>query len=95
LPFPNIDPIVLQLGPFAVRWYALGYLAGVFGGAWYATTVLKRPALGANETPPFPVAAIWDFAFWAVIGIVVGTYSSIFLASPLLVLWQKKEREIL
>ena len=45
LPFPNIDPIALQIGPIAVRWYALAYLAGVFGGAWYATTLLKRPRL--------------------------------------------------
>ncbi|MBI4922061.1 MAG: prolipoprotein diacylglyceryl transferase [Devosia nanyangense] len=72
MPFPNIDPIVLQLGPFAVRWYALGYLAGVFLGAWYSTTLLKRLALWADNRPPFPAAAIWDFAFWAVIGIVVG-----------------------
>ena len=72
MPFPNIDPIALQLGPLVVRWYALGYLAGVFLGAWYATTLLKRPALWANDKPPFPASAIWDFAFWAVIGIVVG-----------------------
>ncbi len=72
MPFPNIDPIAFQLGPFIVRWYALGYLAGVFGGAWYATSLLKRPYLWANDKPPFPAAAIWDFAFWAVIGIVLG-----------------------
>ncbi len=70
--FPNISPIALELGPFAIRWYALGYLAGVFGGAWYATTLLARPRLWADERPPFPAKAIWDFAFWAVIGIVVG-----------------------
>lgn len=38
-------------------------------------------------------ASIFNFILVLVIGIVVGTYSSIFLASPLLVLWQKKERE--
>jgi phosphatidylglycerol:prolipoprotein diacylglycerol transferase len=72
VPFPNIDPIALQLGPLAIRWYALGYLAGVFLGAWYATTLLKREHLWADNKPPFPAAAIWDFAFWAVIGIVLG-----------------------
>ncbi len=72
MPFPDISPVALQLGPFAIRWYALGYLAGVFLGAWYATSLLNRPKLWANDKPPFPAAAIWDFAFWAVIGIVLG-----------------------
>ena len=72
MPFPNISPIALQLGPLAIRWYALGYLAGVFLGAWYATSLLKRETLWARDKPPFPSPAIWDFAFWAVIGIVLG-----------------------
>jgi phosphatidylglycerol:prolipoprotein diacylglycerol transferase len=72
LPFPDISPIAFSLGPFAVRWYALGYLAGVFLGAWYATSLLKRETLWADDKPPFPAPAIWDFAFWSVIGIVIG-----------------------
>ncbi len=35
-------------------------------------------------------AVIHDFAFALLIGIIIGTYSSIFIASPLLTLWQKK-----
>ncbi|HWP15331.1 MAG TPA: prolipoprotein diacylglyceryl transferase, partial [Xanthobacteraceae bacterium] len=26
--FPNFDPVLIQLGPFAIRWYALSYIAG-------------------------------------------------------------------
>ena len=72
MPFPPISPIALELGPLVIRWYALGYLAGVFGGAWYATTLLSRAHLWANDHPPFPSKAIWDFAFWAIVGIVLG-----------------------
>jgi phosphatidylglycerol:prolipoprotein diacylglycerol transferase len=72
LPFPEIDPVAIAIGPFAVRWYALAYLAGVFVGAAYATTLLGKPQLWADDRPPFPAPAIWDFAFWAVIGIVAG-----------------------
>ncbi|MEO7220958.1 MAG: prolipoprotein diacylglyceryl transferase, partial [Devosia sp.] len=64
--------IAFELGPLVIRWYALGYLAGVFGGAWYATTLLSREHLWANNRPPFPSKAIWDFAFWAIVGIVLG-----------------------
>lgn len=37
--------------------------------------------------------SIFNFILVLVIGIVVGTYSSIFIASPLLTLWLKKEQE--
>lgn len=37
-------------------------------------------------------SVINDFAFVLLIGIIVGTYSSIFVAAPLLVDWQKKRR---
>ena len=33
------------------------------------------------------------FLFWLIIGIISGTYSSIFVASPLLVVWEKREWE--
>jgi prolipoprotein diacylglyceryltransferase len=31
LPYPEFDPVAIQLGPFAVRWYALSYIAGLLG----------------------------------------------------------------
>ena len=36
IPFPAIDPVLIQVGPFATRWYALAYIAGIFIGWWYA-----------------------------------------------------------
>lgn len=39
-------------------------------------------------------ASIFNFILVLVIGITVGTYSSIFIASPLLVLWQKRDGHI-
>lgn len=72
MPFPQIDPIAIQIGPIAVRWYALAYLGGVFIGAFYGWLLLRRKTLWAGDRPPFEPAAIFDFAFWAVIGIVLG-----------------------
>jgi len=72
LPFPDIDPVAFAMGPFVVRWYALAYLVGVLGGAGYATTLLRRHGLWKDNRPPFEPGAIWDFAFWSVIGIVLG-----------------------
>jgi phosphatidylglycerol:prolipoprotein diacylglycerol transferase len=36
IPFPDIDPIAISLGPLHIRWYGLAYLAGFLGGWFYA-----------------------------------------------------------
>ncbi len=72
MPFPNIDPVAFAIGPFAVRGYALAYLAGVLLGAIYGAMLLNRRSLWADNSPPFKPGEIFDFAFWAVIGIILG-----------------------
>ncbi|GLQ56080.1 prolipoprotein diacylglyceryl transferase [Devosia nitrariae] len=72
MPFPDIAPEAFYIGPFAVRWYALAYLAGVLLGALYGMLLLKRRALWADNAPPFKPDEIWDFAFWAILGIIIG-----------------------
>jgi preprotein translocase subunit SecF len=37
----------------------------------------------------FGGGVIHDFAFTLMVGVIVGTYSSVFIASPLLILWEK------
>ena len=32
LPFPGINPVLVQWGPLAIRWYALAYIAGLVLG---------------------------------------------------------------
>ncbi len=41
----------------------------------------------------FGPAATKDFSLTLIVGMIAGTYSSIFLAAPLLVLWEKMQRE--
>ena len=41
MPFPMIDPVLLQIGPFAIRWYALAYIAGIVLG-WRKNSPIKR-----------------------------------------------------
>jgi len=72
VPFPAIDPVAFAIGPIVVRWYALAYLMGVVLGAAYGQALLARHGLWRDNRPPFEPGAIWDFAFWAIIGIVVG-----------------------
>ena len=32
IPFPAFDPVLVHLGPFAIRWYALAYIVGILVG---------------------------------------------------------------
>ena len=66
LTFPNIDPIALHIGPLAIRWYALAYVAGVILGWRYATHLTKRFQNGIT-TEHFA-----DFITWVVVGILLG-----------------------
>ena len=43
LTYPDIDPVALQIGPVAIRWYGLAYIAGLFLG-WRYTVWLARQA---------------------------------------------------
>ncbi len=72
MPFPNIDPIAIAIGPIAIRWYALAYLFGVFLGAGYGYLLLRNERLWHRGAPPFAAKDIWDFAFWAMLAIVIG-----------------------
>jgi phosphatidylglycerol:prolipoprotein diacylglycerol transferase len=71
LPFPAIDPVLVHIGPFAVRWYALGYIVGIIGGWFYARAIIAAPRLWGGPAP-LTVAQFDDFVVWATLGIILG-----------------------
>ena len=71
IPFPNIDPVLFSIGPFAVRWYALAYIAGILGGWVYARTIVRSQTLWGGPAP-LTVADYDDFILWVTIGIIFG-----------------------
>jgi len=66
IPYPVIDPILIQIGPFAIRWYALAYIAGLLLGWRYCVMIAKRPPKVIDP------AALDDFLVWATLGVVLG-----------------------
>lgn len=72
LPFPMIDPVLIELGPFAVRWYALAYIAGILVGWWYAKRLVADQRLWAPAAAPLKPTDIDDFIVWATLGIILG-----------------------
>lgn len=71
LPFPTIDPVLLHLGPLAVRWYALGYIVGIIAGWYYARAIIRSPRLWGGS-PALTVTDYDDFVIWATLGIILG-----------------------
>lgn len=72
LPFPNIDPVLIEFGPFAIRWYALAYVAGLLFAAWYMKRLVTTPALWGSAKPTMTPSQIDDFFVWMVLGVVLG-----------------------
>jgi phosphatidylglycerol:prolipoprotein diacylglycerol transferase len=71
LPFPNIDPVLIQLGPFAIRWYALAYIVGILLGWLYARAIIRNEKLWGGPAP-LTVAEYDDFIVWVTLGIILG-----------------------
>jgi len=92
LPFPDIDPIAVALGPVAIRWYSLAYIVGLVAGWRYCRRLAARPPKAIDPD------AFDDFLLWATLGVVLGGRlgyvlfykPAYFFANPLeiFVIWQ-------
>lgn len=71
LPFPAIDPVALQLGPLAIRWYGLAYLAGLMLGWWYARRLCADATLWGVVRRPTN-EDLDDLLLYTALGIVIG-----------------------
>ena len=66
LQFPQFDPVLIRLGPFAIRWYALAYITSLVIG-W--RLVRRFAQLAPPVATPLQVD---DFLTWATLGVVLG-----------------------
>ena len=71
LPFPDFDPVLVSIGPFAIRWYALAYLVGILLGWLYVRSLIADKRRWGGE-PPLTVADYDDFVLWVTLGIILG-----------------------
>ncbi len=88
---PEINPVALQIGPIAIRWYSLAYIAGILFTLWWLKKVNEKDKFLSQK-------AYDDWLLWAVLSIMFGGrfcyvffYNpQYFLANPLeiLAIWQ-------
>ncbi|MEJ0095570.1 MAG: prolipoprotein diacylglyceryl transferase [Methylocella sp.] len=69
--YPSIDPVLIAIGPFPIRWYALAYIAGLVLGWAYAQFLVRRPALWGSGPRP-DATCIDDLLVYAAIGVILG-----------------------
>lgn len=66
IPYPNIDPVLLQVGPIAIHWYGVSYLVG-FASAWFlGEKRAGRINLNWNSEQ------VSDLIFYVALGAVLG-----------------------
>jgi phosphatidylglycerol:prolipoprotein diacylglycerol transferase len=71
IPYPSINPILISIGPFAVRWYALAYIVGIIAGWFYARAIIVSERLWGGPAP-FTVLDFDDFVIWITLGVILG-----------------------
>jgi len=72
LPFPNFDPVLIHIGPIAIRWYALAYIAGIILAWRYAVAMCRNLKLWRGTAPIATDREIDDLVLWITLAILVG-----------------------
>mmetsp|Transcript_3591 Transcript_3591/g.6531 ORF Transcript_3591/g.6531 Transcript_3591/m.6531 type:complete len:308 (-) Transcript_3591:235-1158(-) len=102
IPFPPLSPELfsIEIGTFtfALRWYALAYLAGLGIGWWVIARACARPELWPGNIPPMPPQKVEGLLTAVVLGVIIGGRlgyvlfyrPGYYLENPLLILkiWQ-------
>jgi phosphatidylglycerol:prolipoprotein diacylglycerol transferase len=62
--YPPVDPIIVQVGPLALRWYGLLIAAGILLASWVASNHISRRG--------YDGAAVWDVLVLVLIPVLIG-----------------------
>ncbi len=69
---PAIDPVALQLGPVAIHWYGLTYLAAFVLFVVLGRLRLKHEPFASLRAPAWNTRDVEDILFLGVLGVVAG-----------------------
>lgn len=60
----NIDPVIVHLGPLALRWYGLMYAVAIAMGLWLIRNYTKRKGISSDK--------VYRVLWWCIIGGLIG-----------------------
>jgi phosphatidylglycerol:prolipoprotein diacylglycerol transferase len=83
----SIDPIILNIGYFALRWYSLILLVAIVIGVWLTAREAERKGFKKDD--------VYEAAVWIIVGGIIGArlfhvldhWSDVFAADPLRALY--------
>ena len=62
--YPPVDPTIVEIGPFALRWYGLLMATAVITGSWFASKEIERRGKNPED--------FWDMLIWVLIPAFIG-----------------------
>lgn len=85
IPFPNIDPIIIKIGPLSVRWYGVMYLIGFAASYLLVKYQIKKKkiAVGMKDIDSLYSFLIFGLIIGARLGYVIFYNLSDYLRNPL------------
>ena len=86
--YPHLDPVLLQLGPIAIRWYALAYIAGILLGWRYGVWLSRDAKLWRGLPPTLNEQQIDDLVLWLTLAILIGGRLGYILFYDTEVIWK-------
>lgn len=76
IPFPDISPEIFSITlfgvEFALRWYALAYIAGILIGWRLIVAAVKRPRLWPGDSAPMTPQQVEELLSWIIVGVILG-----------------------
>lgn len=66
LAYPEVSPIMFEVGPLVIRWYSMAYLVGILLGWWIVSKRVKKYNIDLNSTN------IEDLVFYFTLGVILG-----------------------
>jgi phosphatidylglycerol:prolipoprotein diacylglycerol transferase len=64
--------VALRIGPLAVKWYGLAYVAGLLLGRFYVKALLQKDRLWPSEKRPFTPERVDDLLLFLTVGVLLG-----------------------
>mgnify|MGYP003976207217 CR=1 FL=1 len=89
--YPDIDPVIVTLGPFQMRWYSLAYIFGIISPLYFfKQTFSKKLAMSVDDCLNYISYLIFSVIIGGRIGYVLFYDLSFYLENPfsIIKIWQ-------
>ena len=68
----NLDPTLIDLGLFQIKWYSVAYILGIILGWVYAKKIIKKVTINVNNYTSIRISQFDDIIIYLVLGVILG-----------------------